>query len=150
MEHPENSEEYKGLVVNKGIEQPSSVNPYLKRKPKKRQLSVAEFVEGIVKGDVTILSQAVTLVESVKPEHQAVSQEIIEKCLPFSGNSIRIGISGVPGAGKSTSIDVFGLHVLEKGGKLAVLAIDPSSERSKGSILGDKTRMEQLLSLIHI
>ena len=121
MEHPENSEEYKGLVVNKGIEQPSSVNPYLKRKPKKRQLSVAEFVEGIVKGDVTILSQAVTLVESVKPEHQAVSQEIIEKCLPFSG-----------------------LHVLEKGGKLAVLAIDPSSERSKGSILGDKTRMEQL------
>ena len=144
MEHPENSEEYKGLVVNKGIEQPSSVNPYLKRKPKKRQLSVAEFVEGIMKGDVTILSQAVTLVESVKPEHQAVSQEIIEKCLPFSGNSIRIGISGVPGAGKSTSIDVFGLHVLEKGGKLAVLAIDPSSERSKGSILGDKTRMEQL------
>ena len=144
MEHPENSEEYKGLVVNKGIEQPSSVNPYLKRKPKKRQRSVAEFVEGIVKGDVTILSQAVTLVESVKPEHQAVSQEIIEKCLPFSGNSIRIGISGVPGAGKSTSIDVFGLHVLEKGGKLAVLAIDPSSERSKGSILGDKTRMEQL------
>ena len=149
MEHPENSEEYKGLVVNKGIEQPSSVNPYLKRKPKKRQLSVAEFVEGIVKGDVTILSQAVTLVESVKPEHQAVSQEIIEKCLPFSGNSIRIGISGVPGAGKSTSIDVFGLHVLEKGGKLAVLAIDPSSERSKGSILGDKTRMEQLSYILN-
>ena len=111
MEHPENSEEYKGLVVNKGIEQPSSVNPYLKRKPKKRQLSVAEFVEGIVKGDVTILSQAVTLVESVKPEHQAVAQEVIEKCLPYSGNSIRIGISGVPGAGKSTSIDVFGLQV---------------------------------------
>ena len=76
MEHPENNEEYKGLVVNKGIEQPSSVNPYLKRKPKKRQLSVAEFVEGIVKGDVTILSQAVTLVESVKPEHQAVAQEV--------------------------------------------------------------------------
>ena len=144
MEHPENSEEYKGLVVNKGIEQPSSVNPYLKRKPKKRQLSVAEFVDGITKGDVTILSQAVTLVESVKPEHQSVAQEVIEKCLPYSGNSIRVGISGVPGAGKSTSIDVFGLHVLEKGGKLAVLAIDPSSERSKGSILGDKTRMEAL------
>ena len=90
-----------------------------------------------------MLSQAVTLVESVKPEHQVLAQEVIEKCLPYSGNSIRIGISGVPGAGKSTSIDVFGLHVLEeKGGKLAVLAIDPSSERSKGSILGDKTRME--------
>lgn len=144
MEHPENKEEYKGLVVNKGIEQPASVNPYLKHKPKKRQLTVADFVEGIVKGDVTILSQAVTLVESVKPEHQAVAQEVIEKCLPHSGRSIRVGISGVPGAGKSTSIDVFGLHVLQQGGKLAVLAIDPSSERSKGSILGDKTRMEQL------
>ncbi len=110
----------------------------------RREFSVGEYVEGIVKGDVTVLSQAVTLVESVKPEHQAIAQEVIEKCLPYSGNSMRIGISGVPGAGKSTSIDVFGLHVLEKGGKLAVLAIDPSSERSKGSILGDKTRMEKL------
>ncbi|NDV65553.1 methylmalonyl Co-A mutase-associated GTPase MeaB [Bacteroides sp. 224] len=146
MEHPENNEEYKGLVVNKGIEQPSSVNPYFKKRPrqKKPELSVSEFVEGIVKGNITILSQAVTLVESVKPEHQAIAQEVIEKCLPYSGDSVRIGISGVPGAGKSTSIDVFGLHVLERGGKLAVLAIDPSSERSKGSILGDKTRMEQL------
>lgn len=145
MEHPENSEKYKGLTVNAGIEQPSSVNPYFKRKVRKPQLSVQDFVDGIVKGDVTILSQAVTLVESVKPDHQAVAQEVIEKCLPYSGNSIRVGISGVPGAGKSTSIDVFGLHVLERSaGKLAVLAIDPSSERSKGSILGDKTRMEQL------
>lgn len=147
MEHPENSEAYKGLVVNAGIEQPSSVNPYLKNRPKrkKRELSVSDYVEGIVKGDVTVLSRAVTLVESVKPEHQAVAQVVIEKCLPYSGNSVRVGISGVPGAGKSTSIDVFGLHVLEeRGGKLAVLAIDPSSERSKGSILGDKTRMEKL------
>lgn len=147
MEHPENSEEYKGLTVNKGVEQPSIVNPYLKlrKKTKRRELSASEYVEGIVKGDVTVLSRAVTLVESVRPEHQTVAQEVIEKCLPYSGNSMRIGISGVPGAGKSTSIDVFGLHVLEeKRGKLAVLAIDPSSERSKGSILGDKTRMEKL------
>ena len=147
MEHPENNEAYKGLTVNAGVEQPASVNPYLsmRRKPRKRMLSASEFVEGIVKGDITILSQAVTLVESVKPEHQVVAQEVIEKCLPYSGHSIRVGISGVPGAGKSTSIDVFGLHVLEQyGGKLAVLAIDPSSERSKGSILGDKTRMEKL------
>ena len=146
MEHPENNQEYKGLAVNRGIEQPASVNPYLKaqRKVKRRTLSVAEFVEGILQGNVTILSQAVTLVESVKPEHQSIAQEVIEKCLPYSGNSVRVGISGVPGAGKSTSIDVFGLHELQKGGKLAVLAIDPSSERSKGSILGDKTRMEQL------
>lgn len=146
MEHPENSEEYKGLTVNKGVDQPVTVNPYFssRKRPKRRVFSAGEYVEGIVKGDVTILSQAVTLVESVKPEHQALAQEVIEKCLPYSGNSIRIGISGVPGAGKSTSIDVFGLHVLERGGKLAVLAIDPSSERSKGSILGDKTRMEKL------
>ena len=144
MEHPENSGEYKGLVVNSGIEQPSSVNPYLKRKPKKRQLSVAEYVEGIVKGDVTILSRAVTLVESVKPEHQAIAQEVIEKCLPYSGNSVRVGISGVPGAGKSTFIEAIGNMVAGLRHKLAVLAIDPSSERSGGSILGDKTRMEKL------
>lgn len=146
MDHPENSEEYKGLTVNKGIEQPATVNPYLKnrKRPQRRQFSAGEYVEGILKGNVTILSQAVTLVESLRLEHQALAQEVIEKCLPYSGNSVRVGISGVPGAGKSTSIDVFGLHVLKKGGKLAVLAIDPSSERSKGSILGDKTRMEKL------
>ena len=146
MIHPENSEEYKGLTVNSGVSQQSIVNPYLKRmRFRRRELSVADMVEGIVKGDVTILSQAVTLIESVNPDHQAKAQEVIEKCLPYSGNSIRIGISGVPGAGKSTSIDVFGPHVLEEhGGKLAVLAIDPSSERPKGSILGDKTRMEKL------
>ncbi len=144
MEHPENNEAYKGLAVNAGVEQPSSVNPYLKRKARRRGLSVEEYVDGIRQGNITILSQAVTLVESMLPEHQAVAQEVIEKCLPYAGNSVRIGISGVPGAGKSTSIDVFGLHVLEKGGKLAVLAIDPSSERSRGSILGDKTRMEKL------
>ncbi|WP_334167457.1 methylmalonyl Co-A mutase-associated GTPase MeaB [Phocaeicola paurosaccharolyticus] len=146
MEHPENNDKYKGLAVNAGIEQPSLVNPYLKKRKriKRTELSVSDYVEGIAKGNITILSRAVTLIESVLPEHQSLAQEVIEKCLPYSGNSMRIGISGVPGAGKSTSIDVFGTHVLEKGGKLAVLAIDPSSERSKGSILGDKTRMETL------
>ena len=146
MEHPENSKEYKGLTVNSGVEQPAIVNPYLKRgRFKRHELSVGDMVEGILKGNVTVLSQAVTLIESVNPDHQAKAQEVIEKCLPYSGNSFRIGISGVPGAGKSTSIDQFGVHVLERfGGKLAVLAIDPSSERSKGSILGDKTRMEKL------
>ena len=146
MDHPENNEEYQGLTVNAGIKQPPIINPYLKRNRfRQKELSAAEMVEGIVKGDITILSRAVTLVESVNPQHQAKAQEVIEKCLPYSGNSIRVGISGVPGAGKSTSIDEFGQHVLNKyGGKLAVLAIDPSSERSKGSILGDKTRMEKL------
>lgn len=146
MEHPENSEEFKGLQVNAGVESQSIVNPYLKRgRFRRHEYSAAELVEGIVKGNVTILSQAVTLVESVNPAHYAKAQEVIDKCLPYSGNSLRIGISGVPGAGKSTSIDEFGIHVLDRfGGKLAVLAIDPSSERSKGSILGDKTRMERL------
>ena len=146
MEHPENSAEYAGLQVNSGVGQQSIVTPYLQRNRfRRRELSVGEMVEGILKGNVTILSQAVTLVESVNPEHQQKAQEVIERLLPYSGNSIRVGISGVPGAGKSTSIDEFGIHVLkEKGGKLAVLAIDPSSERTKGSILGDKTRMEKL------
>lgn len=144
MNHPENNEDYKGLTVNSGVAQPPVVNPYVRRMRRKPIPSVSELVEGIVKGDVTMLSRAVTLVESVNPEHYAMAQEVIEKCLPHSGNSRRIGITGVPGAGKSTSIDVFGLHVLSRGGKLAVLAIDPSSERTKGSILGDKTRMEKL------
>ena len=146
MEHPENSSEYAGLVVNNGVEQPSNINPYLKRKRfARRQLTANDYVEGILKGDTSILGQAVTLVESTHPAHQQVAQEVIERCLPHSGNSVRIGISGVPGAGKRTSIDEFGIHVLkEYGGKLAVLAIDPSSERTKGSILGDKTRMEKL------
>ncbi len=146
MEHPENNPEYAGLTVNSGVGPVSIVNPHLNRKRFARhRLSAADYVEGILKGNITILGQAVTLVESTIPEHQVIAQEVIEKCLPYSGNSVRVGISGVPGAGKSTSIDEFGIHVLkEYGGRLAVLAIDPSSERSKGSILGDKTRMEKL------
>ena len=146
IEHPENDAQYTGLQVNAGIEMPPMNNPYMKRRKKRPQLSVSDYVEGIRKGNLSVLGQAVTLVESLVPEHQVIAQEVIEKCLPYTGNSKRIGITGVPGAGKSTSIDVFGLHVLEKdpANKLAVLAIDPSSERSKGSILGDKTRMEKL------
>lgn len=146
IEHPENDAQYTGLQVNAGIEMPPMNNPYMKHRKKRPQLSVSDYVEGIRKGNLSVLGQAVTLVESLVPEHQVIAQEVIEKCLPYTGNSKRIGITGVPGAGKSTSIDVFGLHVLEKdpANKLAVLAIDPSSERSKGSILGDKTRMEKL------
>ena len=145
MIHPENDPQYKGLVVNQGVEKPPVINPYLKERKKRLEYTLSEYVEGILKGNITILSQAVTLVESQKQEHQRLAQEIIEKCLPYSGNSVRIGITGVPGAGKSTSIDAFGMHLIKEcGKKLAVLAIDPSSERSKGSILGDKTRMEEL------
>lgn len=146
MKHPENNEEYQSLKVNEGVSQPPSVNPYLKKNKRnnRRNYSVNEFVDGILAGNITILSQAVTLVESSIPSHQETAQAIIEKCLPSSGNSIRVGITGVPGAGKSTSIDAFGMFLLDIGKKLAVLAIDPSSERTKGSILGDKTRMERL------
>ena len=144
MQHPENDPRYNGLTVNPGVSAPPSVNPYMQRRRRKPLPTAAEMVEGILRGDVTMLSRAVTLVESLMPEHHAIAQEVIEKCLPHSGRSRRIGITGVPGAGKSTSIDSFGLHVLKSGGKLAVLAIDPSSERTKGSILGDKTRMERL------
>jgi len=146
--HIENGPEFTGLNVNQGIEPlPSvsedSVKRFLKHK-KNRVLSVQQYVDGILKGDITILSQAVTLVESSKPQHQEIAQEIIVKCLPFSGNSVRIGITGVPGVGKSTFIEAMGKQITAKGKKLAVLAIDPSSERTKGSILGDKTRMEDL------
>lgn len=144
MNHPENDPDYKGLQVNSGVTSQPSVNPYRRVHARKAQLSANDYVEGILKGNVSILGRAVTLVESRAEAHQALAQEVIEKCLPYTGNSRRIGITGVPGAGKSTSIDVFGLHVLRQGGKLAVLAIDPSSERTKGSILGDKTRMEKL------
>ncbi|MDR3220009.1 MAG: methylmalonyl Co-A mutase-associated GTPase MeaB [Dysgonamonadaceae bacterium] len=143
--HPENDPQYKGLTVNQGINQPPLVNPYLSGRKKRRNYSLSEYVEQILKGNITVLSQAVTLLESQKNEHQSVAREVIEKCLPYSGNSVRIGITGVPGAGKSTSIDAFGVHLIhQRNRKLAVLAIDPSSERSKGSILGDKTRMEEL------
>src|SRR5690554_6621900 len=144
MEHPENNSKYNGLMVNKGVTQPPSVKPYRVKQKKNKLLTSDEFVEAILSGNRVVLSQAVTLIESSISEHNDLAQEIIEKCLPYSGNSIRVGITGVPGAGKSTSIDTFGMHLLEKGHKLAVLAIDPSSERSKGSILGDKTRMEKL------
>ena len=147
MEHPENEEQYKGLRVETSPTSPGSVNPYLNFRTKRRkpELTVDQYVEGILAGDVTILSRAVTLLESTRPEHEQLAQQVIARCLPHAGKSVRIGISGVPGAGKSTSIDEFGLHVLERtGGKLAVLAIDPTSERTGGSILGDKTRMEKL------
>lgn len=144
MKHLENDDIYKGLKVNKGVHEVPSVNPYLKKRLQRKNYTPAEFTEGILEGNITILSQAVTLVESAKHEHQQIAQEIIERCLPHAGKSVRIGITGVPGAGKSTSIDSFGMHLIKEGRKLAVLAIDPSSERSKGSILGDKTRMEAL------
>lgn len=142
--HPENDPSFKGLTVNKGIGAVPSVNPYRSTKINRRKFSVDEYVSGILSGDIAILSQAVTLVESSLTEHQNIAQQVIEKCLPHTGNSIRVGITGVPGAGKSTFIEALGMYLVKRNHKLAVLAIDPSSEKSKGSILGDKTRMEDL------
>lgn len=146
-DHIENHDDYQSLKVNAGINQPPSVNPNAQKsflRSKRKRLTVDDYVKGILAGNRMILSRAVTLVESLKPEHQELAQEIIERCLPYAGKSIRIGITGVPGAGKSTFIEALGKHITNTNGKLAVLAIDPSSERSKGSILGDKTRMEEL------
>jgi LAO/AO transport system kinase len=137
------------LIVNPGVDQPSSINMDALQKMKrhrKRLLSADHYFEGILKRNITILSQAITLVESSLPEHHEIGQQVIEKCLPYTGNSLRIGITGVPGVGKSSFIEALGGTITSLGGKLAVLAIDPSSERSKGSILGDKTRMETLCS----
>jgi LAO/AO transport system kinase len=130
-----------------GVEPPAPTNHDAIRRFKaarKHTMSVEQYVTGILEGNRTILSQAITLVESSLPANQDMAQQIIEKCLPFTGKSIRVGITGVPGVGKSSFIEAFGVHVTQMGKKLAVLAIDPSSEKSKGSILGDKTRMEQL------
>ena len=143
-QHIENEAHYIGLSVNSGVEQPPVINPYRRKQVQKKLLSVDKYIKGIREGDISILSRAVTLVESSKPAHQEIAQQLIEKCLPFAGNAKRIGITGVPGAGKSSLIETLGMYLVRKGHKLAVLAIDPSSERSKGSILGDKTRMEEL------
>lgn len=139
--------DYSALSVSKGIEQPPSVNPNLSnsiRKKKKQNFSSDEFAEKIIEGNITFLSKAITLVESSREEHYDEAQKIIELCLPYSGNSIRLGITGVPGAGKSSFIETLGKRICSLDRKLAVLAIDPSSEKSHGSILGDKTRMESL------
>jgi LAO/AO transport system kinase len=135
------------LTVNAGIQQPHSVSSESVSKFKSRQrkrLSLNEYVDGILSQNRIVLSRAITLIESSLHSHQELAKQIIERCLPYSGNSIRIGITGVPGVGKSSFIESLGMSAVKKGHKVAVLAVDPSSEKSKGSIMGDKLRMEQL------
>ncbi len=110
----------------------------------KQALTTQQYIEGILAQDKVIFSKAITLIESNLPKHRIQAEEILEKILPYTGNAIRLGITGVPGVGKSTFIEALGKLVTAEGKKLAVLAIDPSSPRSKGSIMGDKTRMEEL------
>lgn len=114
---------------------------------KKQNYTIEQYIEGILSGNRTMLSQAITLIESQLPEDNEKAQIIIKECLPYTGKSRRIGITGVPGVGKSTFIDYFGTKIIEKNCKLAILAIDPSSGISGGSILGDKTRMETLTTI---
>ncbi len=163
MEHKIKS----ALNVMEGVEQPAQINTELvKRLRSKRActLTAEEYLEGIVGGNRTLLSKAITLIESSLPKDQEIARQIIDGCLKkkqksefnqsisksvnqsiySAPSSIRIGITGVPGVGKSTFIEALGTYLTRQGHKLAVLAIDPSSTRSKGSILGDKTRMEAL------
>jgi LAO/AO transport system kinase len=115
-----------------------------KRWVKRKERSVKEYVEGVLNNDRTILAQAITLVESNAAKHMDIAQQVLNELLPHVGKSIRIGITGVPGAGKSTFIEAFGTFLCEQGHRVAVLAVDPSSSLTGGSILGDKTRMETL------
>ncbi len=112
--------------------------------PRRRTLTVDDYVNGIKQRDITVLARAITLVESNAPAHQAQAQELLTRILPLTGGAMRIGITGIPGAGKSTFIEALGTSLCDRGHRLAVLAVDPSSTVTGGSILGDKMRMEKL------
>lgn len=147
--HIENEESFKGLKVNDGVKQQPSISPdavHRFKQKRKKVLSAKDYVNGIIHQDRNLLSQAITIIESSLEKHRKLANEIISLCLPYTGNSIRIGITGIPGVGKSTFIEAIGETITSQNHKLAVLAIDPSSERSRGSILGDKTRMEKLVN----
>ncbi|MBL4904643.1 MAG: methylmalonyl Co-A mutase-associated GTPase MeaB [Flavobacteriaceae bacterium] len=137
------------LHEKEGVSQPETTSKSAADKIKMnrgKQPSVDEFVSHILAGDITYLSRAITLVESTNKKHQLKANKILERCLPHANKSIRIGITGVPGVGKSTFIESYGKYLTAKNSKVAVLAIDPSSSINKGSILGDKTRMDNLVT----
>lgn len=145
MKHPKSHKS--ALSVAEGVPQPPSTHSNAVeqlRRLKKSKPTAETIARELMNGDITQLSRAITLIESNLASHQQQAQQILKICLPAAGNSVRIGITGVPGVGKSTFIESFGKALTHKGHKVAVLAIDPSSERTKGSILGDKTRMELL------
>lgn len=121
----------------------TSLNPALRPAPPP-PLTRDALVEGVRQGDRVALGRAITLLESTRPDHQALAQEVLNACLPATGNAVRVGVTGVPGVGKSTFIEALGLRLIAQGHRLAVLAVDPTSARTRGSILGDKTRMERL------
>ena len=137
------------LHEKEGVSQPETTSKKAADKIKinrKKETSIDEFVTQILAGNITFLSKAITLVESTNLKHQQQANNILEQCLPHANKSVRIGITGVPGVGKSTFIEAFGKHITNLGKKVAVLAVDPSSSINKGSILGDKTRMSALVT----
>ncbi len=153
---PENADDAEAFTTNvmPGIESRHDGLPALSKSatqvvvhsatPRRRELSLDDYIAGVLAGDRAVLARAITLVESNAERHQELAQEMLTSLLPHSGRTIRVGITGVPGAGKSSLIETLGLRLCERGHRLAVLAVDPSSSVTGGSILGDKTRMEQL------
>ncbi|GAA4974735.1 methylmalonyl Co-A mutase-associated GTPase MeaB [Algibacter aquimarinus] len=141
-------EKKSALKEQKGVSQSEITNEKsiknVKRK-RKEKVDVKTLTSAILKKNITALSRAITLIESKNPNHSNTAKQIIKNCLPYANQSIRIGITGVPGVGKSTFIEAFGKHLTSIGKRVAVLAIDPTSSLTKGSILGDKTRMEDLV-----
>jgi LAO/AO transport system kinase len=141
------------LHLMKGIEQPAQMNTKVMQSAKLKNvasdMNITELFEKLRNGDRASLAKAITLIESNLEKDSVFAHKLVELCLPYSGNSLRIGVTGVPGVGKSTFIEAIGMYLISLDKKVAVLAVDPSSERSKGSILGDKTRMEQLSSHPH-
>jgi LAO/AO transport system kinase len=138
---PENGGKEFAVNIKKGVLQAN--NSEIKS-ISKYQPTIDEYVNGVLNNQRTLLAKTITLIESNSEKHFKTASEIIKRLLPKSGNSIRVGISGVPGAGKSTFIEALGLYLISKGHKVAVLTVDPSSSITKGSILGDKTRMDKL------
>ena len=143
------NDETSSLNINVGRERPNSISGeklsnFFNKKRKKYSLD--QYYDGILNGDRVVLGRALTLIESKIKEDNNLSNKIIDKCLPHSGKSIRVGITGIPGVGKSTFIETFGLYLLDKKKKVAVMAVDPSSNLSGGSLMGDKTRMDRLSS----
>lgn len=132
------------IVPGVGAGAAGAAPPDVAERPARRPLTTDEYVSGVIAGDRAVLARAITLIESNAPAHFEQAQDVLRRLLPHSGRAIRLGVTGVPGAGKSTLIEALGVRLIERGHKVAVLAIDPTSSLSRGSILGDKTRMELL------
>ncbi|MCP5049359.1 MAG: methylmalonyl Co-A mutase-associated GTPase MeaB [bacterium] len=141
---PEGASDAFAVRVRKGIEGHSQAPKAPANNKKRMPLTVDDYIRGVLERDKTILGRTITLIESNSPDHYETARQVLQGLLPYSGKALRVGITGVPGAGKSTLIETLGCQLIDQGHKLAVLAVDPSSSVSRGSILGDKTRMEKL------